>query len=320
MSEILRNIHRIHSQFDGRLLTSYLLTGEQALLIDSGFANTPEDIILPYLEKLSIPVTKISWLVVTHASGDHFGGNAAVKRYSPQTIIIAHALDAPAIANHSVFLAEHITALGVEGVPVPDIKSDSQDFLSLHGPETPVDWVVHGGEELELSNNWRTRVLHAPGHTPGHLMVFDPLNCVLFIGDAIMGDGIPDINGQLVMPPHYFEVDWYLQTIEIARHLKPKYLLATHYPPIGGKAVDLFLNTSQDFVSKFERILVDSLEHEKQPMDMPSLIHVIRERLGIPNADYQYGLLVHAHLQLLIQSKRALVMLENGIMRWALYR
>ena len=151
MSEILPNIHRIESQFDDRINTSYFLAGDKTLLIDSGFANTPENIILPYLQKLPIPVEKISWLVVTHASGDHFGGNAAIKRYSPQTIIIAHALDAPAIANHSIFLTEHIQALGIEGIPVPDMKADSQDFLSLHGPETPIDWVVQGGEELELT-------------------------------------------------------------------------------------------------------------------------------------------------------------------------
>jgi glyoxylase-like metal-dependent hydrolase (beta-lactamase superfamily II) len=318
MSEILPNIHRINSQFDGRLLASYLLAGDKTLLIDSGFANTPEKIILPYLKNLPIPVERISWLVVTHASGDHFGGNAAIKRFSPQTVIVAQELDAPAIANHSKFLAEHITALGAEGIPVPDMKADSQDFLSLHGPETPIDWVVQGGEELELSNNWRTRLLHAPGHTPGHLMVFDPLNCALFIGDAIMGDGIPDINGQLVMPPHYFEVDWYLHTIEIARRLKPQYIFATHYPPINGKDVDLFLNASQAFVSKFERILVALLEQKKQSMEMSSLIVAVRERLGIPEADYQYGLLLHAHLQKLVRSKQVRIVHDNGITRWVL--
>jgi glyoxylase-like metal-dependent hydrolase (beta-lactamase superfamily II) len=317
MSEILPNIHRIDSQFGGRLLTSYLLAGDQALLVDSGLAHTPQEIILPYLENTHIPAEKIRWLVVTHASGDHFGGNAAIKRRSPQTIITAHKLDAAAISNHSIFIAEHITALGVDGIPVPDMKADSPDFLALHGPETPVDWVVQGGEELELDENWFVKLIHAPGHTPGHLMVFDPLNRALFLGDAIMADGVPDLEGRLVMPPHYFEVDWYLQTIENARALLPEYLLATHYAPVQGKAVELFLKSSQAFVARFETALMDYLRNNKRPMDMASIIRTMRDWLGIPNSDYQYGLLVRAHLRKLVRSKQITSLQEHGILHWA---
>ena len=316
MSEILPNIHRIDSQFGGRLLTSYVLVGDQALLIDSGLAYTPQEIILPYLEKAQIPAEKIRWLVITHASGDHFGGNAAIKHRSPQTIIIAHKLDAAAISNHSKFIVEHITALGADGIPVPDMKADSPDFLALHGPETPVDWVVQGGEELELDESWSVKLLHAPGHTPGHLMVIDPLNRALFSGDAIMADGIPDLEGHLVMPPHYFEVDWYLHTIETARNLLPEYLLPTHYAPILGKDVELFLNNSQTFVTRFETGLLDLIRTKRRPLDMASIINTIRDWLGIPNSDYQYGLLVRAHLRKLVRSRQIIPIQENGILRW----
>jgi glyoxylase-like metal-dependent hydrolase (beta-lactamase superfamily II) len=316
MSEILPNIHRIDSQFGGRLLTSYLLAGNQALLVDSGLAYTPQEIILPYLENTQIPVEKIRWLVVTHASGDHFGGNAAIKHRSPQTIITAHKLDVEAISNHSIFIAEHITALGADGIPVPDMKADSPDFLALHGPETPVDWVVQGGEELVMDESWSVKLLHAPGHTPGHLMVFDPLNRSLFIGDAIMADGIPDLEGRLVMPPHYFEVDWYLQTIKTARNLMPEYILPTHYAPIQGKEVEVFLNNSQAFVTRFETILLDLLRNNRQPLDMATVIKIIRDWLGIPDCDYQYGLLVRAHLRKLVRSKQIIPIQENGIHQW----
>ena len=299
------------------MLTSYVLAGNQALLVDSGLAYTPEETILPYLENTHIPAEKIRWLVVTHASGDHFGGNAAIKRRSPQTIITAHKLDAAAISNHSIFIAEHITALRADGIPVPDMKADSPDFLALHGPETPVDWVVQGGEELELDENWSVKLLHAPGHTPGHLMVFDPLNRALFVGDAIMADGIPDIEGRLVMPPHYFEVDWYLQTIETTRSLFPEYLLPTHYTPIQGEDVESFLNCSQVFVARFETALVEILRNNKRPLDMAFIICTMRDWLGIPNCDYQYGLLIRAHLRKLIRSRQIIPLQENGILQWA---
>jgi glyoxylase-like metal-dependent hydrolase (beta-lactamase superfamily II) len=316
MGEILPDIHCIQSLFEGRMLASYLLVGDQALLIDSGLAYTPQDKILPYLEDLHVPVERISWLVVTHASGDHFGGNSAIKLFSPGTIIVAHQLDAASIACHATFIAEHITALGEDDIPVPDLKGDDPDFLALYGYETAVDWIVHGGEELKLCREWSVKLFHTPGHTPGHLMVYDPRNRALFIGDAIMGEGIPDITGRLVMPPHYFEVDQYLYSIELAYRLGPEHLLATHYPPISGREVVAFLEASKAFVVKFEALLIDLLRCENRSMDIPSIIPLVQERLGIPDSDYQYGLLVRAHLRNLVRARRATVVHEHNKPRW----
>ena len=200
-------MHRIQAEFGGRLLACYLLLGKSALLIDSGIASTPEQAIFPYLDRIGVPVDQIEWLVVTHASGDHFGGNGAIKRRSPGMAIIGHECDAASIGSHATLAAEHISRLGEAGVPVPDLNPDDPDFLAVHGAEVAVDLSVHGGETLDLGPGWSVRLLHAPGHTPGHLMVHDSRRRALFVGDAVLGDGIPDLDVRVVRPPHYFEVD-----------------------------------------------------------------------------------------------------------------
>jgi len=121
-----------------------------------------------------------------------------------------------------------------------------------------------------------------------------------------------------VMPPHYFEVDQYLDSIELAYRLGPEYLLATHYPPISGREVVAFLEASKAFVVKFEGLLIDLLRGEDRAMDIPSIILLVREQLGIPDCDYQYGLLVRAHLRALVRARRATVDHEHNKPRWVL--
>jgi len=297
VTQIGPQIHRIESVFDGRWLASYLLAGRRPLLVDSGFAVTPETVIWPYLGQIGVPVDRLRWLVVTHASGDHFGGNGAIKQSAPRITVIAHAADAASIAQHTTFVAEHIDFLRAEGYPVPAISVADPGFRALHGAETSVDWVVQGGESLDLGEGWEVTLVHAPGHTPGHLVVWDPRHRVLFAGDALMGDGIPDVDGHLVMPPHYFDVEAYRRTLQTVRALSPQLILATHYLPIMGDGVERFLEASTAFVARCEEIVADLLaQPQPQPIIAATLV-ALRRALGIPGADYQYSLLARAHLR-----------------------
>jgi glyoxylase-like metal-dependent hydrolase (beta-lactamase superfamily II) len=128
-------------------------------------------------------VEQIKWLVVTHASGDHFGGNHVIKRHSPGTTIVAHELDADCIANHLTYIREQIGWIRGYTVPYPPVRVDDPEFLALHGVETPVDWRVQGGESLDLGDGWSVVLLHMPGHTAGHLMVYDARHRAVFAGD-----------------------------------------------------------------------------------------------------------------------------------------
>lgn len=315
---LLPNIHTIQSVFDRRLLNTYLFIADKAILIDSGLAYTPEETIFPYLKKINLPVEKIDWLVVTHASGDHYGGNGAIKRRAPHIKIIAHSRDAPAIASHDQFIREHITALKDDGIPVPAIQADDRGFLDLNGVETAIDWVVQGGEKIKLSANSPVALIHVPGHTPGHLAVYEPIQGALFCGDAIMGRGIPDISGRLVMPPHYFDVHQYLSTISLALLLKPQYIFLTHYPPIAHHDVMAFLDSSRTFVLEFHALLMDFLRKSRKPLSIIDIIPFAQKSLGIPDSEYQYGLLIRAHLQMLVDFGQASMNIMNGVPYWTL--
>ena len=308
MVEIIPGVHRIESTYQGRLLTSYLLVGKQSLLVDSGFAFSPEETILPYLEQVNVPVARICWLVVTHASADHCGGNHAMKEFAPRVCIVAHQLDAGSIASHATFMRNHVDCLREAGIPLAGVREDDAEFLRQCGVETRVDWGVRGGEELIVDGGWSVALVHVPGHTPGHIAVLDRKNGILFSGDAVMGRGIPDASGNLVMPPHYFEVDSYRSTIGKIRGMAPRTILATHFSPIVGEAVEQFLHASEEFVQDLEAAIMGILRRAGGALHIRSVIDETRNVVGIPDSEYQYGLLVVAHLQLLAQRGRVFLL------------
>ena len=316
MAELLPGIHRIETRFNDRCVAMHLLVGEKTLLVDSGFPWTATETILPYLEQANLPANRLDWLVVTHASADHHGGNSAVRARYPDVCITAHELDAQATTDGETFVREHGDVLVEYGFDPGVASPNSPAFREWHGEPAGVDWRVEGGERIDLRAGRTVTLVHAPGHTPGHLMVYDDAHGALIAGDALMGNGVPDVHGQLVMPPHYFEVDWYLRTIAAARTLAPRLILATHYPPIAGNAVEEFLQASEVFVETCNTMMQEIMEGATAPLGMPAIIQALRGRLGIPEADYQYALLARAHLRHL-QEKGQLVSVSDGaIPRW----
>jgi glyoxylase-like metal-dependent hydrolase (beta-lactamase superfamily II) len=315
--EILPDVHRIQSEYRGRIFCSYLLAGENALLVDSGFAFTPDDIILPYIKRLGLPLDRIQWLVNTHASGDHHGGNHVIKKNLPQIKIVAHENDAPQIADYETFITMDKGWTKDYGLSYPSIAPDDLEFVTHHGRETPVDLVVKGGESIQIEQDWDVTLIFTPGHTRGHLAVFDEKSRVVFLGDAILGAGVPDLSGSLVMPPHYFEVDWYLRSIAEIHALAPKALLATHYEPIlGEKQVEDFLDESVRFVEDCKEMFIHIFDSTKSPLDASTIKKQIREMVGIPDAENQYNLLVRAHLNDLMKQNRIAKIVDDGKITW----
>jgi hypothetical protein len=120
------------------------------------------------------------------------------------------------------------------------------------------------------------------------------------------------------MPPHYFEVDWYLSTLAHVRSLGPQRLLATHYLPMANQAVPEFLEASQAFVTRLDGLVLTMFRASNQSLDMVALIASVRQQLGIPDADYQYGLVLRAHLRRLVRQGKLVVTAQAGIKRWEL--
>ena len=94
---------------------------------------------------------------------------------------------------------------------------------------------LRGGETLRLGPDWRVEFLHLPGHTPGHLGIWDAKNDAAIIIDAALEKGIYDREGNLLQPPRYFDAAGYQNTIRKLHSMRPGHLLTAHYQPMRGE-------------------------------------------------------------------------------------
>ncbi len=292
--EILPGIHRIESDLGARFMCQYLLVGEdRTVLLDTGLAETPEEVIIPYLEEIGLSIQDVDEVIVSHADVDHCGGNRALKEMSPSLRFSCGEPDRAYIESNQVMLAEIYRWSEPYGFG-PDEESLAWIFRELGG-DCPVDEGLKGGETLRLGPDRRVEVMHLPGHTPGHLGIWDPTNGAAIIIDAALETGIYDREGRRLIPPRYFDAAGYQGTIRRLRSLRPEHLLTAHYPPMQGEEALDFLDRSLDFTEQVYRVVSEGLADGTT--DLWELTKRADARLGpYPEFMTELGAGVRAHM------------------------
>ncbi len=150
---------------------SYLLIGtDRALLIDTGMgiANIAEEV-----EKLTNkPITAIA----THVHYDHVGGH----KYFADNFYV-HNNDLAWITGNFPLSNDQIKEFIAEPPNNLPEEFDLEHYQMFKG--TPQK-IVEDGDIIDLGNR-RIRILHTPGHAPGHLCFFEEERQYLYTGDLI---------------------------------------------------------------------------------------------------------------------------------------
>jgi glyoxylase-like metal-dependent hydrolase (beta-lactamase superfamily II) len=135
---------------------------KQAAVIDPG---GEVGCIKQQLEKMGATARKI---LLTHAHIDHAGGTAELARELDLTIEGPHEGDLFWIQS----LPQQSAMFGFPAV---------ESF-------TPDRW-LNDGDEVEVGE-LTFRVIHAPGHTPGHVVFYNPQQKLAFVGDVLFNGSI----------------------------------------------------------------------------------------------------------------------------------
>ena len=117
-------------------------------VIDTGFENTLDDLVIPLIKEKGRDPSEINLVVNTHRDGDHVKGNQSFKDKTDATI-----------------MAHHLEA---EEIPLVD-----KTFME--------DDVLHIGDRS-------FKVINTPGHRPGAVCLFDEENKLLITADSVAGD------------------------------------------------------------------------------------------------------------------------------------
>jgi glyoxylase-like metal-dependent hydrolase (beta-lactamase superfamily II) len=245
--EVAAGIHRIEGDLGERYVCQYLLVGEErTMLVDTGLRDMPEQVIEPYLAGLDRSLRGIDDVLISHADVDHCGGNRALRSAAPHARVLCGEADRAWIESNAAMMAGNYRWYEAHGFGP---AADDIAFLERElGGDAPVDVGLRGGETLRLGPTWRVEVLALPGHTPGHLGLWDPRSGAAIVIDAVLGDGVYDRAGNRLIPPRYYSAADYESTIRRLRSLDPDLLLTAHYPVMERDAARGFLDTSLRFV------------------------------------------------------------------------
>lgn len=144
---------------------------KQAVLFDA-----PNDTVEPLLDEATRQGWDVVGLWLTHGHFDHIADHKLVTDRFPNAKVLIHQLDEPKLTDPR-----------------------SQFFpLPFEIPPRKADAYVEDGQLLSLGS-LRVRVIHTPGHAPGHVMYHFEEAGVLIGGDLIIGGSVgrtdlPDAN------------------------------------------------------------------------------------------------------------------------------
>jgi glyoxylase-like metal-dependent hydrolase (beta-lactamase superfamily II) len=273
--ELYPHVHQIQSLYGGRNLFQYLFVGDNTVLVDTGTAETPEKVIFPYMDSLQLKPERLTLAVTTHSDLDHQGGNDSIKRASPGTWLSCGAADRELVEDprtlfdirYNFLRAEH--DVGMTAEPRPEA-----------GRRRAMDVCFTGGEIIRLSEDWHLEVLHVPGHSHGHLALYDPQHRAAFVGDAIHGRGCPKAVGGMGIPVTYYYVDIYLSTLRYFEHVPMDVLYSGHWPIMRGEEIHDFIAESRQTVDLLDRVILTSLGQNSSGLTLKQLIDAVANAVG----------------------------------------
>jgi glyoxylase-like metal-dependent hydrolase (beta-lactamase superfamily II) len=179
----------------------YLVLGDPITLIDTGVRTAQSRAALgAALDQLGLAVEDVRRVVVTHYHGDHLGQAQWLREAGAEIEVWAHADEAPWIEHWPAGSDEEIEQTNAlfreHGVPADLLERQTAQRLRWRSEEpalcesTRVDRVVRDGDEIPFKD-FAMRVIHAPGHTAGHILLHEEESGAVLTGDHLMGDAVP---------------------------------------------------------------------------------------------------------------------------------
>lgn len=278
-------VYLIDAPFDGVPLMLYLIeSGDTLALIDSGIATTPDTVLLPIFAKLG---RGPDLLVNTHGHVDHFGGNAGLKAVYPGLKIAAHWIDARWIED----VRRHV---GEFYMQMPDdwfFDDGGEGFLALCGGNTPVDIRLDDGQKFTVGDRTFS-IVRTQGHSPGHIMLHDPVARLAITGDVALGWGPPTAEGTPDAPSVFYDADAYLAGGRAAMELEADLFLTGHFGVLDREGMQKIVDDSAAFVASFDRWTLKALAD-----GLPRTLHAIAKEVSAHIPSYEFGFHIHASSQ-----------------------
>ncbi len=210
----------------------YLVQGNDGYtLIDTGWGTVEAfDSLTSQLAERGVDLKRIRRIVPTHIHPDHYGLSGKLKQLSGANVYL-HRQETSLVDTRYVYmdtllqkLAEWLHTNGVPDETLSRLQTASLGAVEFVTPAIP-DVNLSGGETISL-DSFSFKVLWTPGHSPGHICLYEPNHKILFAVDHIL----PVITPNISLQPQSRDnpLGDFLNSLNIVKQLDVNLVLPAH--------------------------------------------------------------------------------------------
>ncbi|NLA27645.1 MAG: MBL fold metallo-hydrolase [Firmicutes bacterium] len=238
MEELKPGVWIIHGENRGRFpfAHSLYLEGERRALIDTGAGKG--------LQQL---VGKVDLVYLSHYHRDHVAGNSL---FAGATFSI-HPLDEPGVTSEEGFYR----LTGLEGFGGQYWATLKQDGFT----DTCIDEKHQEGDRIDLGG-LTLRVVHTPGHTPGHCAFLVEEYDLLFTADIDLSPFGPWYGNDA---SHLVQ---FQKSVQRIRSLNPRMIVASHSRPVS-EDIDARLKKYGSIIEERHKLVYSLLRRKEMSLE-----------------------------------------------------
>lgn len=319
IEEVFKNIFKIEvplPQSPLKSINSYIIKGSRNLIIDTGMNRIEcEKALRNAFVEIKIDLHKTDFLI-THMHADHSG---LIKLATCDSKVYFSKEEAPFIAglDWDSFWEQEALYAEKHGFPLDGLK----DAITKH---PGYKYAARGGinakieiiddKDVLIYNGFLLQCIKTPGHTKGHICLYEKNNKILFSGDHVLQDITPNISAAYENDNPLKE---YLNSLDKIAHLDVNLILPGHRRIF--KNLNQRINELKNHHKNRLNEILNLLDNKeaKSAYYIASKIHWdIKyknwESFPIPQKWFAHSEAI-AHLQYLKQLKQVESFVENGI-------
>ena len=237
MDEVVEGVFELQLPIpfeNGRVNVFIFRDGRELDLLDCGM-NSEESLatLRAALARVGADGWRLRRLLVTHIHPDHYGAAGVIcGEYGAELYL--HRLEVPMV-NPRYLELDHLVAevgrhLQANGVPEEEADIQRNASRAMRDFVVPAEVTVQlDGAETVLMGDKQLRVEWTPGHSPGHVCLYEAGGRVLFAGDQLLPDISPNVGLHPQSTPD--PLDDFISSLHRLAALEPLLVLPAHGRP-----------------------------------------------------------------------------------------
>ncbi len=267
--EILNGVHQIKTPAPENApwyTNVYLIEGSDGhILVDSGW-DSQESLwaLQGGIKAANLKLRDIKQVVITHIHPDHYGLSTKIKQICGAQVAM-HRIDAdfilPRYKDFADLVKQTEELLRQNGAPaeeLPQLKDASLWANKYVTPDLP-EVRLEDGDTIS-NDSFEFEVLWTPGHSPGHVCLYERERKFILTGDHVLYDTVPRIsfNPQSGDNP----LGDYVSSLKKLERLKVNFILPGHGPVFNalGLRIEKILQHHEERKRAIMRTLHDGLK------------------------------------------------------------